>query len=510
MSERETTSRGEGSSGALLVVGTASGVGKSTVTAGLCRWFARRGFPVAPFKAQNMSNHSAVTSDGGEIGRAQAMQAAAAGVETETAMNPILLKPGSDLTSHVVVDGVEVGRAGAADYPDWVARLRPLVLDSLLSLRSRFGMVVAEGAGGAAEINLFDRDLVNLPLARAAGLPAILVADIDRGGVFAAVHGTVDLLPPELKSCLAGVVINRFRGDVSLLSSGISLLEELTGLPVLGVLPHLGPGRLLGAEDSLDLDVGPYSETSVSDPLRVAAIRLPHLANPYDLDPLLIEPSVELWWATRPGDLVGADLVVLPGSRSTVSDLRWLRATGLADAVISSDAYKVGLCAGYQMLGERIVDRVESDAGEVEGLGLLPVSTVFDHCKVVRRRSGRVGGDAVTGYEIRFGRPMVRGATWLQMDDEHGQEGEGCRSADGRVVGTSLHGVFDSDGFRTRFLAELAERRGRPFIASPVGFARRVSAQHDRLGDWVGDHLDMERIQRIAAGAAAPGTAPGW
>ena len=495
--------------GALLVAGTASGVGKSTIAAGLCRWFARQGASVAPFKAQNMSNHSAVTADGGEIGRAQAMQAAAAGVTAETAMNPILLKPSSESTSHVVVRGVEVGRADASGYGDWTAGLKPLVLEAWSSLRTRFDLVVAEGAGGAAEINLFDRDLVNLPLARAAGIPALLVVDIDRGGAFAAAHGTIDLLPSSLRSTVAGVVINRFRGEAALLEPGIALLEARTGIPVLGVLPHLGPVPLLGVEDSLDITEGP-AEAPTSDPLLVAAMRLPHLANPSDLDPLAVEPDVELVWTRRVGDVTGADLVVIPGSRATVTDLAWLRRAGLAAAIERSQASVVGICAGYQMLGRLIVDHVESGAGEVEGLGLLPVTTKFAHSKVVRQRTGFAGAHPVTGYEIRFGQPVVDGESWLYLSDSHGNEAEGCHDADHRVWGTSLHGLFDSDSFRAGFLSEVAHRHSRTFQPSPVPFAERLSAQHDRLADWIGDHLDMEAVQAIAATAVPPGSEPGW
>ncbi|HUG74370.1 MAG TPA: cobyric acid synthase [Acidimicrobiia bacterium] len=492
------------------MAGTASGVGKSTIAAGLCRWFARQGASVAPFKAQNMSNHSAVTADGGEIGRAQAMQAAAAGVTGETAMNPILLKPSSESTSHVVVRGVEIGRADAAGYGDWTVRLRPVVLEAWSSLRTRFDLVVAEGAGGAAEINLFDRDLINLPLARAAGIPALLVVDIDRGGAFAAAHGTIDLLPASLRPTVAGVVINRFRGEAALLEPGIALLEARTGIPVLGVLPHLGPGPLLGVEDSLDITERPAAEAPTSDPLRVAAIRLPHLANPSDLDPLAVEPDVELVWTRRVADVSGADLVVIPGSRATVTDLAWLRRTGLAAAIERSRASVVGICAGYQMLGTLIVDHVESGAGEVEGLGLLPVTTNFVPTKLVRQRTGFTGAHPLTGYEIRFGQPVVDCESWLYLSDSHGNEAEGCHDSDHRVWETSLHGLFDADSFRAGFLTEVAHRHTRDFQPSAVPFADRLSAQHDRLADWIGDHLDIERVQAIAAIAVPPGSEPGW
>jgi len=497
------------------VVGATSGAGKSTVVAGLCRWFRLAGASVAPFKAQNMSNHAAVAVDGGEVGRAQAVQAAAAGVDVEVAMGPILLKPSSDTGSHVVVLGREVGRTDAHDWGEQAPRLRGVVLDSLDSLRSRFDVVVAEGAGGAAEINLLERDLVNLPLAHAAGVPALLVVDIERGGAFAAAHGTVDLLPPRLAATVGGIAFNRFRGDPALLGSGIAELEDRTGVPVLGVLPHLGPAPLLGTEDSLDVAAATSSGRG-QDPVRVVAVRLPHLANPSDLDPLLGEPDVALRWAHGPGDLHGADLVVVPGSRATVADLCWLRTTGVADGIrraAADGATVLGICAGQQVLGRRIVDHVESGAGEVDGLGLLDVETTFAPDKVVARRTGvaTTAGTAhpVAGYQIHLGRAAGE-RPWLRLDGPDGPVDDGSASGDGRVLGTSLHGLLDADGLRAALLTEVAARRGRRFQASPEPFAARLEAQHDRLAAWLGEHLDMARVQSLAATAAPAGGGPGW
>jgi adenosylcobyric acid synthase len=502
--------------GALLVVGATSGAGKSTVTAGLCRWFARTGATVAPFKAQNMSNHSAVSVDGGEVGRAQAMQAAAAGVDVEVAMNPILLKPSSATGSHVVVLGREVDTTDAPGWGDRARELRPRVLESLVSLRQRFDIVVGEGAGGAAEINLLDRDLVNLPLARAAGVPALLVVDIERGGAFAAAHGTIDLVPEELAGTVGGIVLNRFRGDPALLGDGLAELEARTGVPVLGVLPHLGPAPLLGTEDSLDVTT-PAGRPGSVDPVRVAAVRLPRLANPSDLDPLVAEPDVVVRWVTGPGELADADLVVVPGSRATVADLAWLRQTGIADglaAAVDRGTDVIGICAGQQVLGRRIVDEVESGAGTVGGLGLLDLETVFEPDKIVRRRRGRTlaGGHELFGYQIHLGR--VRGdAPWLELDpcepDGH-PEPEGSTSADGRVRGTSLHGLFDADGVRAAILSDVADRRGRTFMPEATSFAERLEAQHDRLADWLDQHLDTGAVRELAATATRPGEEPGW
>jgi len=405
--------------GSVLVVGSASGVGKSTLTAGLCRSFARRGALVAPFKAQNMSNHAAVTADGGEVGRAQAVQAAAANVDVERRMNPILLKPTANNRSHVVVMGDEIGSTEAISYGSTAQDLKGTVLDAFTSLRSDHEVVVAEGAGGAAEINLLDRDLVNLPLAAAAGIPALLVVDIERGGAFAAAHGTVDLLPPRLRDPIRGIVFNSFRGDPSLLDSGIRELEARTDVPFLGVLPYLGDTPMLGAEDSLDFGFQARQPTRSPRPVRVAVLRLPHLANPSDIDPLTHEPDVEVRWISHPSEIAETDLVIIPGSRATVADLAWVRSSGLAASLRESSSCILGLCAGLQMLGTAIDDRVESRLGHVDGLGLLPVQTTFAEPKIVRRSTGTTAeGQPVHGYQIRFGRPTPGSSPWLEVDGE--------------------------------------------------------------------------------------------
>ena len=500
-------------SGALLVAGATSGAGKSTISAALCRCLHRRGLDVAPFKAQNMSNHAAVTADGGEVGRAQAMQAVAAGVDVDRRMNPILLKPNSQHGSHVVVLGEERHTTDAAGYGQVAASLRPIVLDALDSLRGDHSWLVAEGAGGAAEINLLGRDLVNLPLARAAGLPAILVVDIDRGGAFAAAHGTIDLLPPGLRSTIVGVVFNRFRGDARMLRDGITELERRTGVPVLGVLPHLGDGPLFGVEDSLDLTSCTH-EPDRSDrsdrPIRIAVIRFPHLANPSDFDPFLIEPDVSLSWVTRPDQLDTADLVILPGSRATVADLHWMRARGMDRAVATQvrdgGGAVIGICAGYQMLGVALDDTVESGIGEVSGLGLLRSSTTFAEPKIVRRSTGTADGHPVAGYQIRFGRPSPEDPTWLTVDGEP----EGAASASGRIRGTSLHGLFDRDRFRTALLTEIATLTARRYRPAPRTFADAVEAQHDRLAHWLESHVDLDALLDIASTASPAGEGPGW
>lgn len=505
-----TASQEAGPSGALLVCGATSGAGKSTVTAALCRSWARRGRLVAPFKAQNMSNHAAVTADGGEIGRAQAMQAKAAGAPLDRRMNPILLKPSSDVMSHVVVLGDEVSTTDAVGYGSTSRSLRPVVLDALTSLRQDYDWVVAEGAGGAAEINLLDRDLVNLPLAAAAGLPAILVVDIDPGGAFAAAHGTIDLLPQHLRAPISGVVFNKFRGDATLLADGISVLEARTGVPVLGVLPHLVDHLPLGVEDALDIRSTANQATRSARPVRVAAIHLPHLANPSDLDPFAVEPDVELRWVTRPDELVAADLIVVPGSRATVADLRWLRANGFDRALAATDAWIIGVCAGYQMLGRRIHDELESGAGTVDGLGLLDTETNFELPKLVTRSTGTAGRLPVEGYQIRFGRPGggADGATepWFRLDGAD----EGAVAAGGAIRGTSLHGLFDADEFRGDLLVMVAEARNRAYRPAPSSFLAELEHYHDRLADWIEASLDTEHLAAIAATATPPQRPPGW
>lgn len=494
------------SGGALLVVGGNSGAGKSTVTAALCRSWVRAGLDVVPFKAQNMSNHSAVTPDGGEIGRAQAMQALAAQVDTDRRMNPILLKPTKHHTSHVVVLGDEVGTVDARSYAQTAQDLKPTVLEALTGLRSDHDWLIAEGAGGAAEINLLDRDLVNLPLAAAAGIPALLVVDIDRGGAFATAYGTIALLPEHLRQQIGGIVFNQFRGDASLLDSGIKDLEQRTGVPVLGVLPHLGDHPMLGVEDSLDIGVKPQSHGEASAPVRVAVIRLPLLSNPSDFDPLVMEPDVDLRWATSPGDLIDADLIILPGSRATVNDLAWLRARGLDHAVIHTDARVLGLCAGYQMLGRRIHDEVESKEGSVDGLGLLDIETTFETPKVVSRANGTVGETPVEGYQIRWGRPRGARRPWLHLDGEP----EGGVSEDGSVCGTSLHGVLDGDAFRHALLADVAQERGRTFTPATRPYAAALEDHLEHLADWVEQHVDIAALRSLGATATAPDEGPGF
>jgi adenosylcobyric acid synthase len=524
-----------------MVCGTTSDAGKSRVVTGLCRALARRGVRVAPFKAQNMALNSYVTPSGHEIGRAQGVQALAAGVDPEVDMNPILLKPSSDRTSQVIVLGEPVGQLDAADYHAAKPALRQTVFDALARLRSRFDVVLLEGAGSPAEINLLDADLVNLWLADAARIPALVVGDIDRGGVFAALFGTVALLPDHLRSCVQAFVINKFRGDPALLTSGLADLEARTGIPTLGVLPWVD-GLHLDAEDSLALRL-PWGDDGTrelylppqatdhtnfagadGDMLDVAVIRFPRISNFTDVDALALEGRVSVRYVTHATALGDPDLVILPGTKATVSDLVWLRARGFEAALraLEPSTTVLGICGGYQMLGRRIDDRFESATGVVGGLGLLPAETHFEAGKVTRPRSGQAtvpvagrgaakpvdeSGHPVTGYQIHHGR-TTSDAPWITLADRWGTEPEGAANADGSVAGTSLHGLLESDGFRSAFLAAVAGRRGKTHVASGVSFAAARAAQFDRLADLVETHLDMTAIEGLIAAGAPRATVP--
>ena len=497
---------------ALLVAGTTSDAGKSVLVAGLCRWLARRGVKVAPFKAQNMSNNSVVTPDGGEIGRAQATQAAACGLEPSVRFNPVLLKPGSDRCSQVVVLGKVDGTVSALSYRERKPVLLHTVLATLSGLRRDYDVVICEGAGSPAEINLRDTDIANMGLARAAGLPVLVVGDIDRGGVLAHLFGTLALLSAADQALVSGFVINKFRGDPALLETGLRQLEALTGRATLGVLPF--DSRLwLDTEDSLscvaDGVVGRPPPPHGTRWLRVAVIRLPRISNATDVDALACEPGVAVRYVTEPSQLTDADLVVLPGTKATVADLEWLRRTGLADAVCAHAAAGrsvLGICGGYQMLGRRIVDAVESGRGEAAGLGLLDLEVRFDADKHLGRPAGVALGHPVSGYEIHHGRVVHSGEPALVVTAN--ETGEGSDA--GAVLGTHWHGLLENDGFRRALLARLAPSGFSPGPATC--FAAVRNAQLDLLGDLVARHLDTAAVLHLLEHGARPGlpfVAPG-
>ncbi|MGN6132152.1 MAG: cobyric acid synthase [Nocardioidaceae bacterium] len=465
----------------LLVAGTTSDAGKSVVTTGLCRAFARRGVRVAPFKAQNMSNNSMVvaTPEGGtaEIGRAQWVQALAARATPEPAMNPVLLKPGSDRRSHVVLMGQPEGEVSSADWEAGRRHLATVAHTAFDDLAGRYELVVAEGAGSPAEINLRAGDYVNMGLARHASLPTVVVGDIDRGGVFAAMLGTVALLSPADQALVAGFVVNKFRGDPALLAPGLAMLERATGRPVYGVLPW-DPSLWLDSEDALDLE-GRRAASDAGPTKRVAVVRLPRISNFTDLDALGLEPSLDVVFVSSPRDLADADLVVVPGTRATIADLAWLRARGL-DAAILDHAGRgrpvLGICGGAQMLGRTIADPdgIEGATGAVvEGLGLLDLTTRFEAEKTLRLHHP-------AGYEIHHGRVS----------------GEATRGA---VSGTMVHGRLEDDAHRAAYLAEALG------VTSVASFPAAREARIDRLADLVEQHLEVDAMLSLACSGPPAG-----
>jgi adenosylcobyric acid synthase len=483
-------------SGALLVCGTASDAGKSLVTAGICRSLARRGVAVAPFKAQNMANNSAVTASGAEIGRAQAMQAAACGIEPEAAMNPVLIKPAGETSSQVLLMGKPYANATARSYQDLKASLQQPVIEALDSLRARFEAVICEGAGSPAEINLRERDLANMGLARAANLPVLLVGDIDRGGVFASLVGTLAVLDAEDQRHIAAFLINKFRGDASVLAPGLEMLRGLTGRRAIGTLPWR-EGLWLDAEDSLALEAPALAPAPAvgRDTLDVAVVRLRWMSNFTDVDALAAEPGVGVRFTRSPVDVERADLVVIPGTKATVADLERLRRDGLDVALrrrAAAGAPILGICGGYQLLGGRIEDEVESRAGTVDGLGLLPVDTVFHPEKLLRRVSGtsaRFG--LATGYEIRHGDPRPHDGAETLLD------GEGC--VQGNVLGSSWHGLLEGDAFRRALLAWVASERDRAWLPGDTPFATVRERRLDVLGDLIDEHVDRDALSDLLA-----------
>lgn len=492
----------------LMVQGTASNVGKSLLVTALCRIMRQDGIRVAPFKSQNMANNSYITPDGLEIGRAQGVQAEAAGLAATADMNPILLKPSGLRESQVVIHGRPVGTMDFRHYrQDGYDRAATAIQTSLERLRAQYEAVVIEGAGSPAEVNLKDRELVNMRVAAWAEAPVLLVADIDRGGALASLVGTLALLEPHEQARVAGLVINKFRGERSLLQPAVDFLEERTGKPVLGVLPYV-PVELEG-EDSLAM---PSSAARDGEGLRVAALRLPQISNFTDLDPLRREPGVQVEWVTEVAQLQGVDAVVIPGSKVTAADLRWLWQSGLGAAVerlAQRGVPVVGICGGYQMLGQRVLDPGghESAQTEIPGLGLLDVETEFApvEAKVTQRTEGALApgiggalagleGLSITGYEIHMGQTHLGpGAVPWAITPAGGALG--ASDPDGQVWGTYLHGLFENEGLRRAWLAWLWRRRGLTPPAETAAFDR--DQVYDRLAAAVRAGLDMERVYTL-------------
>ena len=480
----------------MVIAGTSSDAGKSLVVTGLCRALRRRGIDVAPFKAQNMSNNSMVCADGAEIGRAQYLQAQAARVEPTSAMNPVLLKPGSDRRSFVVLRGRPYGTLEAGQYATGRTDLAAAAFEAYAELSEAHDLIVAEGAGSPAEINLRAGDYVNLGLARRFDLPMVVVGDIDRGGVFASLYGTFALLEKEDRAAIRGYAINKFRGDRGVLEPGLAMLTERTGLSCLGVLPWL-PGVWLDAEDTLEVGAWRSSTRAAHqhDRLRVAVVRLPRVSNITDVEALAAEPGVDVLVTTDPRVLQDADLVVLPGTRTTVDDLVWLRETGLADAIrlrAETEQPVLGICGGFQMLAGTIDDKVESGApgegGAVDGLGLLPVAVRFEEAKTLGRPLRAWHGHPVEAYEIHHGIAVRAG------EGEAEEFLDGWRA--GSVWGTMWHGTLENDAFRRAWLAEIAAASGTAWSPDPdaLSFGERRETMITIMADAVEEHLDLDLL----------------
>ncbi|MBI5301258.1 MAG: cobyric acid synthase [Chloroflexi bacterium] len=512
-----------------MLQGTASNVGKSLLVAALCRMYKQAGVRVAPFKAQNMALNSFVTRDGLEIGRAQAVQAEAAGIPVTVEMNPILLKPEADSLSQVVVMGKPRARLHSRDYNRDKQELWQIVTDALARLRAEYELVIIEGAGSPAEPNLKAGDIVNMRVARHANAPVLLIGDIDRGGVFASLVGTLDLLEPDERALVRGILINKFRGDVALLKPGLDWLEARVGVPTVGVVPFLRDLKI-AEEDSVALDstLTPALSLAGRGGIDVAVIRLPHISNFDDFDPLALEANVRVRYITSLQDLGEPHAIILPGTKSTLADLDWLNARGFA-AAIRAHAHRgatvVGICGGYQMLGRvvRDPDRVESEREVSEGLGLLDVETIFLPDKATHQVRARVTGtrgfwrelqsQEVRGYEIHMGKTIGGDAALqiIERGDDACDEADGAVSADGKIFGTYLHGLFDNANLRRAWLNSIgtqtnADERGQDDYSSasirvdprPIEMQDIREREYDRLAAHVRQHVDFTRIRQIA------------
>jgi len=479
----------------IMVQGTMSGAGKSLLCTALCRILAQDGYKTAPFKSQNMALNSFVTRDGLEMGRAQVVQAQAAGIEPDVRMNPILLKPSSDVGSQVIVNGEVRGNMPAAEYFRHKRALVPDILRAYNSLAEEYDILVIEGAGSPAEINLKADDIVNMGLAELVDAPVLLAGDIDRGGVFAQLYGTVALLEERERSRIKGLIINKFRGDVEILRPGLAMLEDKTGLPVLGVVPYLDAD--IEDEDSLSERL---CRKKTVKPLDVAIVRLPHISNFTDFIPLEQHPLLGVRYLRTVRELGAPDLVLLPGTKNTVEDLLWLRQSGLEAALqklAAGGTPVLGVCGGYQMLGHTLSDPEGCEGGTprtLRGLGLLPTETVFTaekrRAQVTARAAAPFAGAALTGYEIHTGRTAVNGAPFCTMADG---TPEGC--VEGNVFGTYLHGLFDSGELTEQLAVYLCRRRGiAPEQAAPLSMETYREQQFDRLADGVRLALDMDAV----------------
>ncbi|MBI5344384.1 MAG: cobyric acid synthase [Deltaproteobacteria bacterium] len=491
----------------LMLQGTSSHVGKSVITAALCRILKKKGFKAAPFKAQNMALNSFVTTDGGEIGRAQAHQAEAAGIEPNSDMNPILLKPTDDRKAQVIIQGRVHGVMSASQYHGFKKEARKYVLESFQRLSSIYNIIVIEGAGSPAEINLRENDIANMGAAKLTNSPVVIIGDIDRGGVFASLVGTMELLTKDERKRVAGFIINKFRGDMSLLMPGISYLEKRTGLPVLGVIPYLRD-MALPDEDSVSLD-GRGGRGKNPGRLKISVVKLPRISNFTDFDPLKADAGIELRYIERPEDVSGSCMVIIPGSKNTVKDLLWLKEKGLHKAIkrfYENGGHVAGICGGYQMLGKSIRDPhgAESVVKSAEGLCLLDAKTVLKKEKKTCQVEGRARDPLtkkafdIKGYEVHMGDTVSAGPPFARITRK-GQAAcvvkDGAVSLDGRVWGTYIHGIFDNDGLRSSILKGLGQKGAGK--QEKKKFSRVREASLSRLSSAVEKSLDMKRLFKI-------------
>jgi adenosylcobyric acid synthase len=491
----------------LVVLGTSSSVGKSLLVTGLCQFFARRGVRVTPFKAQNMSNNAAVCPDGSEIGRAQYTQALASGLEPHVDMNPVLIKPEADSRSQIVVMGRAWQTLDAREYYPKKDFLWGQVTGALDRLREQYELVIIEGAGSAAELNLREGDIVNMAIARYADAPVLLAGDIDRGGIFAQLIGTVWLLEPGERELVKGLIVNKFRGDISLFSDGVKILEENSNIPVLGVVPYLHD-LFIPEEDAVALENPFMKPAPTTETIEIVVIHLPRIANFDDFDPLVSEPGVRVRYVTSPDQVENPAAIIIPGTKSTVNDLEWLRSVGLADVIqihAQSGGAVVGICGGYQMLGEVVHDpgHVESKRDSVPGLRLLPVETVFVGDKATHQAKARIQngpgwlvnleGQSVTGYEIHMGRTQSH-YSWLEITERNGQSVQvldGAVSKDGKVWGCYVHGLFANENLRRAWFEDLGWDEEKTSEKDPF------TASLTRLADTLESTLDMDLLEKI-------------
>lgn len=482
----------------IMVQGTMSGAGKSLLCAALCRIFKQDGYKVAPFKSQNMALNSYVTRNGMEMGRAQVMQAEAAGIEPDVRMNPVLLKPSSDIGSQVIVLGEVRGQMTATEYYEYKNSLMPEVMKAYNELASENDIIVIEGAGSPAEINLRENDIVNMGMAEAAGAPVLLAGDIDRGGVFAQLYGTVKLLTEDEQKRIAGLIVNKFRGDINILAPGLKMVEEKTGIPVLGVVPYIRVD--IDDEDSLAPRLNAKSEVK---PLDIAIIRIPRMSNFTDFAPLEAHEVIGARYVQSAEELHNPDMVIIPGTKSTMDDLLWMRQNGIESAIqklASSGTPVLGVCGGYQMMGEKLQDphHIEGDLEEMHGMGLLPTETTFTNLKTRTRFTADVKakdfeGAKLDGYEIHMGESIVKGDPFLTL--ENGKD-DGC--ACGTNFGTYLHGLFDTGELTEKLVKYLCDRKGIEYSeAAPISHSAYVEKQYDILADGVRAAMDFDKIYKI-------------